>query len=281
MRKEIAMIRPNKPRAGFTLVELLVVIGIIAILIGFLLPALNKARRAGVTTACLSQLRQIGIGINIYATESKGWFPSCGPNRDFRLKPGAISLSWPERIVMSGAIKQTLPTGWSYTDPQGSRQYPHAGKGVFLCPGFAQGADEGGTDRPGARGYAYNPFVSPDFPGIPPADWLASFTKIQRLPKGKVVMVDGYMRLYGLLDTDYVRTNSGPFRNSQGVMRNLGGPNEYGIYLRHNNGANYLFTDMHAEWSNFYHRTGNATPGNVWAINQSIFIPVREITAGD
>src|SRR5438046_450976 len=229
MRKEIAMMRPTKFRAGFTLVELLVVIGIIAILIGFLLPALNKARRAGVTTACLSQLRQIGIAINIYATESKGWFPSCGPNRDFRLAPGAISLSWPERIVMSGAVKQSLPPGWSYTDPQGARQYPHSGKGVFLCPGFAQGADEGGTDRPGARGYAYNPFVSPDFNVNP---YWAAFTKLRKLPKGKVVLVDGYMRLYGALDPQFVRTNTGPFRNWQGTMVNTGGPNEFGIYLR-------------------------------------------------
>ena len=83
---------------GFTLVEILVVIGIIAILIGFLLPALNKARRSAVTTACLSQLRQIGIGIQQYANESKGWFPSCGPNRNFKLAPGAIALSWPERL---------------------------------------------------------------------------------------------------------------------------------------------------------------------------------------
>jgi prepilin-type N-terminal cleavage/methylation domain-containing protein/prepilin-type processing-associated H-X9-DG protein len=275
------MTRLGISRRAFTLVELLVVIGIIAILIGFLLPALNKARRSAVTTACLSQLRQIGIGMNIYAAESKGWFPSCGPNRDFRLAPGAISLSWPERLVISGAIKQALPAGWSYTDPQGVKQYPQSGKGTFLCPGWASGADEGGSDRAGSRGYAYNPFVSPDFTGSPPFDWLASFTKIAKLPKGKVVMVDGYMRLYGSLDTDYVRTNGGPFLNSLGILRNTGGPNQFGIYLRHNNGANYLFTDMHAEWSNQYHKTGNATPGNVWFIDQKIFIPVREITAGD
>jgi prepilin-type N-terminal cleavage/methylation domain-containing protein/prepilin-type processing-associated H-X9-DG protein len=278
MRKEIAMMRLGKSRAAFTLVELLVVIGIIAILIGFLLPALNKARRAGVTTACLSQLRQIGIGMNIYAVESKGWFPSCGGNRDFRLASGAMILSWPERLVISGAIKQSMPGGWSYYDTNGSRQYPHSGKGVFLCPGWGSGADEGGSDRPGSHGYAYNPWVSPD--GNSSAPYIAMFTKLRKLPKGKVVCTDGYMRLYGLLDQQYVRTNGPPFRNWQGTMVNPS-PYEFGIYLRHNNGANYLFTDMHAEWSNQYHRTGNATPGNVWAIDQSIFVKVQEITEGN
>src|SRR5262245_6332050 len=192
-------------RAAFTLVELLVVIGIIAILIGFLLPALNKARTAAITTSCLSQMRQIGIGMQMYATMTKGWFPSAGPNRDFRVQPGAIVLSWPERIVMQGAISQNLPHGWSYTDPNGARRYPHSGKGAVICPGWGKGADEGGSDRAGSRGYAYNPYVSPDFYSNP---YWAAFTKIQKLPKNKVILVDGYMRLYGLLDQQYVRTNT-------------------------------------------------------------------------
>src|SRR5262245_44673620 len=91
--------RWSRPR-GFTLIELLVVIGIIALLISILLPALGRARRAAVTTSCLSQLRQVGLAINLYATTNKGWFPSCGPNRDFRLKPGGTVLSWPDRLVI-------------------------------------------------------------------------------------------------------------------------------------------------------------------------------------
>jgi len=66
----------RKPTShGFTLVELLVVIGIIAVLISILLPCLNKAREAANRAKCLANLRQIGMGMRFYANANKDQVP--------------------------------------------------------------------------------------------------------------------------------------------------------------------------------------------------------------
>ena len=65
----------NRRKSGFTLVELLVVIGIIALLISMLLPALNKARRSAKTVGCAANLRSIIQGFQMYAANNKGFFP--------------------------------------------------------------------------------------------------------------------------------------------------------------------------------------------------------------
>src|SRR5689334_23337821 len=71
-------------RGGFSLVELLVVVGIIGILIALLLPTLHGARRAAQATQCASNLRQVMIAFTNYASDNRGAFPpNIGPQGIF------------------------------------------------------------------------------------------------------------------------------------------------------------------------------------------------------
>jgi len=69
------MLRHQQELRGFTLVELLVVIGIIAVLIGIMMPVLGKARTAGKRVACRAQLADVGRFFQMYLNDSKGHLP--------------------------------------------------------------------------------------------------------------------------------------------------------------------------------------------------------------
>jgi prepilin-type N-terminal cleavage/methylation domain-containing protein/prepilin-type processing-associated H-X9-DG protein len=127
--------RPCTPRVfnskrrpgGFTLVELLVVIGIIAVLVSILLPSLNRAREAAKQTKCLSNLRQLGLAFVMYLNENKGAFPYTGR---FDIPKNEDWLWWQEQPFQARTqadIRQSAIA--KYLAPNGN-----VNKEFFTCP---------------------------------------------------------------------------------------------------------------------------------------------------
>lgn len=80
-------IGPDRSWRGFTLIEILVAISIIALLISILIPSLAKARDAGRAAVCLSNLKQLGYAANLYANENNGFVPREGVDNPTRERP--------------------------------------------------------------------------------------------------------------------------------------------------------------------------------------------------
>jgi prepilin-type processing-associated H-X9-DG protein/prepilin-type N-terminal cleavage/methylation domain-containing protein len=121
----------SAPRRAFTLVELLVVIGIIALLIAMLMPALNRAREASQKTRCASNMRQLMSAFISYTIENKGWFvygASGNPNSQDRVNN-------PRGVDGEGNRPWLYPDNLSIDAVKDGALYPYVNStGVYRCP---------------------------------------------------------------------------------------------------------------------------------------------------
>jgi prepilin-type processing-associated H-X9-DG protein/prepilin-type N-terminal cleavage/methylation domain-containing protein len=160
-------------KSAFTLVELLVVIGIIAILIGVLLPTLAAARKSANMLKCQATMREIGLALQMYAQSSKGYMPA-GRQGMYDFNHGSIQLTQAWCFWWMRLQQQKLIPGLD--DPT---------RGVAICPSDDTPYwpyHEYPNNRNLQTSYGLNPFMSVATDGIPPYQFAPEFPK--RAPLG-------------------------------------------------------------------------------------------------
>jgi prepilin-type N-terminal cleavage/methylation domain-containing protein/prepilin-type processing-associated H-X9-DG protein len=169
------MRRCPSPRPAFTLIELLVVIAIIGILIGLLLPAVQKVREAANRTRCTNNLKQIGIAVhNLYgvydslppvgAPSGCDWTgPTSGPFSGYNYSIFSWLLPYIEQDAIYRALKPSNPPGWNPScNNYCGGQYNRTVR-TYLCPSdssYDAGTGFSRSTNGGANGFSASSYLA-------------------------------------------------------------------------------------------------------------------------
>jgi len=133
----------RRRQGAFTLVELLVVIGIIAVLISLLLPALQSARRQAKMVQCQSNMRQIAMALMMYIHDNKNFMPPNAAGGNLNLAGPGVAWWWPNELVKGKYINNPSVNVYKHLTPAASnnssmRKFDYNAN-PFKCP---EGIDE-------------------------------------------------------------------------------------------------------------------------------------------